>query len=39
MTPKEEILHYISETMKLYPTMNFVAIIQALDINEQLMHY
>jgi hypothetical protein len=38
MTTQEEILHYISETMKLYPTMSFVSIIHALDLPDQLLH-
>ena len=38
MNPKEEILHYISETTKLYPHLNFIAILNLLHINIDSMH-
>jgi hypothetical protein len=38
MTTKEQIIHIISETNKLYPTMNLMGIFNMLHINEQSTH-
>lgn len=38
MTTNEEILHYIGETMKLYPTLNFISVLSILQINESSIH-